>query len=146
MNQNMQLMKNKLPYIGICLALLPILLFRDYTPDNELRYLSIADEALRNGTFFTFTNHGIPYADKPPLYFWLIMFGKFLFGKHYMLFLSAISNIRWYSSMENISFKKFCICTFSWGSCKSICKKSRYLLIETIYLLIVATFLLLLLI
>ncbi len=86
-------MKNKLPYIGICLALLPILLFRDYTPDNELRYLSIADEALRNGTFFTFTNHGIPYADKPPLYFWLIMFGKFLFGKHYMLFLSAISLI-----------------------------------------------------
>lgn len=89
----MQLIKNKLPYIGICLALLPLMFFRDYTPDNELRYLSIADEALRNGTFFTFTNHGIIYADKPPLYFWFIMFAKFLLGKHYMLLLSMMSLI-----------------------------------------------------
>ena len=89
----MQLIKNKLPYIGICLALLPLMFFRDYTPDNELRYLSIADEALRNGTFFTFTNHGIIYADKPPLYFWFIMFAKYLLGKHYMLLLSMMSLI-----------------------------------------------------
>ena len=93
MNLIMQSMKNKLPYIAVCLALVPLMLFRDFTPDNELRYLSIADEAIRNGTFFTFTNHGMIYADKPPLYFWFIMFAKFLLGKHYMLLLSMISLI-----------------------------------------------------
>jgi 4-amino-4-deoxy-L-arabinose transferase-like glycosyltransferase len=66
---------------------------RDFTLDNELRYLSIADEALRQGTFFTFSNHGIPYADKPPLYFWIVMAGKMLFGYHNMLFLSLFSFI-----------------------------------------------------
>ena len=78
-------------YLYILLALLPVLIFRDYTPSNELRYLSIADEALRNGTFFAFTNHGIPYADKPPLYLWIVMFGKWLLGTHQMWFLSLFS-------------------------------------------------------
>ena len=55
------------PYFALIFALLPIILWRDFTPSNELRYLSIADEALQNHTFFSFTNHGIPYADKPPL-------------------------------------------------------------------------------
>lgn len=49
--------------IGVCAALLPVILFRDFTPSNELRYLSIADEAMRNHTFFAFTNHGVLYAD-----------------------------------------------------------------------------------
>lgn len=75
----------------MCVALLPVLLLRDFTPDNELRYLSIADEALRNNTFFTFTNHGVPYADKPPLYLWFVMLGKWLFGSHQMWFLSLFS-------------------------------------------------------
>lgn len=39
-------------YIVFCLALLPLLFLRDFTPANELKYLSIADEALRNHTFF----------------------------------------------------------------------------------------------
>lgn len=73
------------------LAVLPIFIFRDFTLDNELRYLSIADEALSNGSIFTFTNHGIPYADKPPLYLWIVMLGKFLLGKHSMLFLGIFS-------------------------------------------------------
>lgn len=73
------------------LALLPAMLLRDFTPNNELRYLSIADEAARNGTLFTFTNHGMPYADKPPLYFWIIMAGKLLLGRHCMWFLSLFS-------------------------------------------------------
>lgn len=86
-------MKNKslYLYLFIALALLPVLLLRDYTPSNELRYLSIADEALRNGTFFAFTNHGLPYADKPPFYIWLVMLCKFLLGKHCMLLLSLFS-------------------------------------------------------
>ena len=54
-------MKSKfLPFL-LLLAVLPVLIFRDYTPSNELRYLSIVDEALRNGDIFTFTNHGIQY-------------------------------------------------------------------------------------
>lgn len=77
--------------IVIFLALLPILIFRDFTPSNELRYLSIADEALREGHFFAFTNHGLPYADKPPLYLWIVMLGKSLLGSHQMWFLSLFS-------------------------------------------------------
>lgn len=80
-------------YIVFCLALLPLLFLRDFTPANELKYLSIADEALRNHTFFSFTNHGEPYADKPPLYLWFVMLGKWLFGSHQMLFLSLASII-----------------------------------------------------
>ena len=72
-------MKNSkllLLFLFVLVALLPAILLRDYTPDNELRYLSIADEALRNGTWFSFTNQGVPYADKPPLYLWLVMLNK----------------------------------------------------------------------
>lgn len=75
------------------IALLPVMILRDYTPDNELRYLSIVDEALRNGDIFTFTNQGEVYADKPPLYFWLMMAGKTLLGGHRMWFLSLLSFI-----------------------------------------------------
>lgn len=74
-------------------ALIPILVLRDYTPSNELRYLSIADEALANGSIFTFSNQGLPYADKPPLYLWIVMLGKLIFGSHQMWFLSLFSLI-----------------------------------------------------
>lgn len=87
------LMKNKyLPFL-LLLAILPVLIFRDYTPSNELRYLSIVDEALRNGDIFTFTNHGMPYADKPPLYFWILMLGRWLLGGHAMWFAGLFSFI-----------------------------------------------------
>lgn len=56
-----------------------------------MRYLSIADEALRNHTFFVFTNHGVPYADKPPLYLWIIMLCRWLAGAHRMWLLSLFS-------------------------------------------------------
>lgn len=78
-------------YLLIFLCFLPLLLFRDFTPNNELKYLSIADESIRNGHIFTFWNHGEIYADKPPFYFWLIMLGKVLLGNHYMLFLGLFS-------------------------------------------------------
>lgn len=39
-------------YFLYLLALTPLFLFRDFTLNNELRYLSIADEALRNHSFF----------------------------------------------------------------------------------------------
>lgn len=75
------------------IALLPIIILRDFTPTNELRYLSIVDEALVNGDIFTFTNQGEIYADKPPLLFWLMMAGKVLLDGHYMWFLSGLSFI-----------------------------------------------------
>ncbi len=87
--------KNRLVYVYIFLlvALLPVMLLRDVTPSNELRYLSIADEAIANGDLFTFTNQGAPYADKPPLYIWIVMLGKVLFGEHCTLFLALFSFI-----------------------------------------------------
>lgn len=84
-------MKRLPVYFWVLLALLPALLLRDFTPNHELRYLSIADEALRNGTFFTFSHQGVPYADKPPLYFWLVMLCKVLFGEYRMWFLGLCS-------------------------------------------------------
>ncbi|MBP1640730.1 MAG: Undecaprenyl phosphate-alpha-4-amino-4-deoxy-L-arabinose arabinosyl transferase [Bacteroidetes bacterium] len=78
-------------FILFTLAMISLFLLRDFTPDNELRYLSIADEALRNGTLFTFYNHGLAYADKPPLYLWIVMAGKLIFGTHSMLFLGLFS-------------------------------------------------------
>ena len=88
---NRYITNNALRYAMYFIAVLPLFIFRDFTPDNELRYLSIADEALRNGNIFTFTNHGLIYADKPPLYLWIVMLGKYLFGHHSMLFLSIFS-------------------------------------------------------
>src|SRR5574344_280362 len=78
-------------FILILAALLPLLIMREFTPSNELRYLNIADEAIANGNLFAFTDHGIPYADKPPLYFWIAIGLKFLFGKHIMFLLSLLS-------------------------------------------------------
>ncbi|MDE6378914.1 MAG: glycosyltransferase family 39 protein, partial [Muribaculaceae bacterium] len=77
----------------VLVAVLPIIIFRDFTPSNELRYLSIADESLSTGRWWAFTNHGVPYADKPPLYLWCIILGKWLFGAHYMWFYSLFSII-----------------------------------------------------
>lgn len=78
-------------YLGVVVALLPILIWRDFTPSNELRYLSIADEALHNHTFFTFYNHGTAYTDKPPLYLWAVMLFRWITGSHYMWLLSLLS-------------------------------------------------------
>ena len=87
-------MKNSIIWIGFIIAVLPVIIFRDFTPDNELRYLSIANEALRDGHLFAFYNQGLPYADKPPLYLWIVMLGKVIFGQHYMWFLSLFSVIQ----------------------------------------------------
>ncbi len=99
----------------VFLCFVPLLIFRDFTPNNELKYLSIADEALRDGHFFAFWNHGTPYADKPPLYLWIIMLGKWLFGTHCMFFLGVFSLIpalvtlyimdKWVAPFINIRYR-----------------------------------------
>ena len=75
------------------ILLLPSCFYRDFAIPTELKYLSIADEALRNGNWFTFYYHGDIYADKPPLFFWLIMLGKMITGKHLMVTLGLFSII-----------------------------------------------------
>lgn len=80
-------------YLLLFILVIPVLMLRDFTPNNELKYLSIVDEALRDGHFFTFYNHGEIYADKPPLYFWLLMLGKWIWGEYSMLGLALFSII-----------------------------------------------------
>lgn len=84
-------MDKRLIYIGVIVAALPVVILRDFTPANELRYLSIADEALRNHALFAFTNHGVPYADKPPLYLWIVMLCRGVAGGHRVWLLSLFS-------------------------------------------------------
>lgn len=76
--------------IILLLLSLPFLV-RDYTVANELKYISIAQEAIDNGTWFTFYNHGAAYADKPPLYLWIVMLSKLLFGDFNMWFIGLFS-------------------------------------------------------
>lgn len=64
------------------LCLLPLLIFRPLTPDNELKYLAIADEALRDGHLWCHYLDGAIYADKPPLYLWIVMGCRVLLGGH----------------------------------------------------------------
>jgi len=80
-------------YLLLFILVIPVLILRDFTPNNELKYLSIVDEALRDGHFFTFYNQGEIYADKPPLYFWLLMLGKWMWGEYSMFVLSLFSII-----------------------------------------------------
>ena len=80
-------------FVFTFVCLFPVMLTRDFTPSNELRYLSIANEALADGHTFAFYNHGLAYADKPPLYFWIVMLCRLLFGHHSCLALSMFSLI-----------------------------------------------------
>ncbi|MEG2317553.1 MAG: glycosyltransferase family 39 protein [Rikenellaceae bacterium] len=96
-------------YILPLLAIIPIFIFRDYTPDNELRYISIIEEALRNGSLFAFHNQGVAYADKPPLYFWLLMACRHITGENIMLLIglfTLIPTVVIFYVMNNLSFGK----------------------------------------
>ena len=69
-------------FVTVCV--LPMMIWRDPSPSNELRYVSIVEEALRDGHFFCFYNQGLPYTDKPPLYFWLLMLCRLVCGRSVM--------------------------------------------------------------
>ena len=73
------------------LLLLPLLLRREPTPANELKYLQIADEALRDGHFWCLSLDSAPYADKPPLYLWIVMACKRVLGFHCIWLLELFS-------------------------------------------------------
>lgn len=81
----------RLRFLGYLLLLLPLLLRREITPDNELKYLQIADEALRDGHFWCLFHDGEAYADKPPLYLWIVMACRRLLGFHCIPLLELFS-------------------------------------------------------
>ena len=45
-------------YAMISVFMLPLFLLRDFTINNELRYVSIVREAVNNGNLMTFYNQG----------------------------------------------------------------------------------------
>lgn len=51
-------------------------------PIDETRYLSVAWEMWQRGEFLVPHLNGLPYAEKPPLLFWLINAGWAVFGVH----------------------------------------------------------------
>lgn len=59
---------------GLSLGLRPIM------PVDETRYLGVAWEMWRDGSFLVPISNGAVYTDKPPLLFWLIHLGWMLFG------------------------------------------------------------------
>lgn len=90
----MKLLKQVYQYIlYFVLLFIPVSLFRDFTPDNELRYLSISNEMMKDGHYFILKNHGEIYSDKPPLYIWLINGSKYLFNEYHMIVLALFSII-----------------------------------------------------
>lgn len=80
-------------YLPFIVALVPIMLLRDFTPANELKYLAVAREALQEGHLFALTLKGEPFVEFPPLYFWLLMASKVIFRHWYMVQLSLFSLI-----------------------------------------------------
>jgi 4-amino-4-deoxy-L-arabinose transferase-like glycosyltransferase len=67
--------------LALWLALLLLsLLTRPLLPVDETRYLAVAWEMWRRGDFLVPYLNGTPYSDKPPLFFWLIHAGWWLFG------------------------------------------------------------------
>ncbi len=124
--KNIFLYKWQVYIVGI-IPLLLIFFFRDFTPANELRYLSIADEAINQGHFFAFYYHGLPYTDKPPLYIWLVMLSRLVGVEQNMLDLGIFSVLpafiviyimsRW---IKNEVLEKYMLC-------------GQYMLISTAY-------------
>lgn len=78
-------------YIPFLIALLPVMILRDFAPSDELRYISIANEAIARHHWLAFTYKDIPYADVQPLYIWLLCIWKFLFLHHNMWSIGLIS-------------------------------------------------------
>ncbi|MEN8206111.1 MAG: glycosyltransferase family 39 protein [Pseudomonadota bacterium] len=64
------------------LVLLTALLTRPLLPVDETRYASVAWDMWSRGDFLVPYLNGEPYSHKPPLYFWLIHAGWWLFGVH----------------------------------------------------------------
>lgn len=62
------------------ILILTALVSRPLIPIDETRYVSVAWEMWCHGSFLVPQINGIPYSHKPPLFFWLIHLGWWLFG------------------------------------------------------------------
>lgn len=60
--------------------LVAVLAFRPLTPVDETRYMSVAWEMWRSGDWLQLRLNGELYGHKPPLLFWLVNAGWWLFG------------------------------------------------------------------
>ena len=56
------------------------LLLRPLTPVDETRYATVAWEMWQSGSWLVPQLHGLPYSDKPPLLFWLVLAGWSVLG------------------------------------------------------------------
>ncbi|OQW93759.1 MAG: hypothetical protein BWK79_09450, partial [Beggiatoa sp. IS2] len=68
-------------FIGLWIILqIVAVLVRPLLPVDETRYVSVAWEMWTRNDFLVPFLNGIPYSEKPPLLFWLIQLGWWLFG------------------------------------------------------------------
>ena len=81
----MVLRKDKYIWLITAAALLlyvPLFLFRDFTPANELKYINIVDHMIKSGDWIKLQFDGALYTDKPPLYFWITALIRLAAGKY----------------------------------------------------------------
>jgi len=68
-------------WLPLAMALIAVaVLARPAIPIDETRYLSVAWEMWKSGDYLVPHSNGLPYSHKPPLLFWLINFGWWLWG------------------------------------------------------------------
>lgn len=70
-----------------------VMAHRGFSPANEARYISIVDDMLFGGRWFTLYVDGAMYTDKPPFFFQIIALLRLLFGSYCPLALYGISFI-----------------------------------------------------
>ena len=89
----MVLRKDKYVWLIIAAALLlyiPLFIFRDFTPTNELKYINIIDHMLKSSDWIKLQFDGSLYTDKPPLYFWIAALIRLITGKYTLFSIGLI--------------------------------------------------------
>ena len=110
-------MKTKHIYLVWFIALLPAMILRDLTLTNELRYLSIVDEALRNGTY-SLLQIRVLFIPTSLLYIWLMMIGKVLLLSSqvfvvtfiYSALVTLITMTKWIRKENGVNEHLPCLC------------------------------------
>jgi 4-amino-4-deoxy-L-arabinose transferase-like glycosyltransferase len=74
--------RHALPLAGLWWVLLMtcVVALRPLTPVDETRYATVAWEMWQTGDWLSLRMNGAPYGDKPPLLFWLVNLGWWVFG------------------------------------------------------------------
>ena len=80
----LQQKKNDCLFVPLILFLITIpLIMRDFTPRDELKYIDISNTMIKTHNFFVQYFNNELYTDKPPLYFWIIIVSRYIFGGFY---------------------------------------------------------------